>query len=166
MYSNQSLFYSFTFCPGCVEVAQILNNISHTFSQTLMLETFQIIFYKPVHQQIEKDWKKWWLAQNNYGVCGRGQIKFSEGGMVPCPTSHTFGASSAAVSDWHTGRNVPPLSWNSSIALEWSSEQKPHLGEDGCRRPEQTKIHCTRMDLVVSLITGALKETFSWLFHL
>lgn len=83
-----------------------------------------------------------------------GADKFSEGGMVLCPTSQPFGASSAAVSDWHTGSNVPPLSKNPSKALEWSSEQKPHLGEDGHRRPEQTKIHCTKMYLVVSLILG------------
>lgn len=73
------------------------------------------------------------------GCVGGGRSSSARVEWCSAPQSIPFGAPSAAVSHWHAGSNVPPPPWSPSIAQEWLSEQKPFLGEDGHRRPEQIK---------------------------
>lgn len=76
-----------------------------------------------------------------------------------CSASHPipFGASSATLSHWHTG-STPAL--EPSIAPEWPSEQKPPLGKDGHRRPEQIKNIAKRCTWLCPLILGPWTKHF------
>lgn len=94
-------------------------------------------------------------------LCERVQGKFCRSGMVQCPTPCPFWSCLVQLSVTGTPEAMPHiLSLEPSLAPEWISDWKPHLGVwPDVDRPGEK--HCTKMQIITSLL-WQLRPCWCW----